>query len=145
SISFRSMAQSSRWRFWASACTRITRSAWRRSSPVWPAPTLRTDTDRGATLRSRRLPCLDQRPDPRRRERQVARVDAARAQRRRDRVGDRTADRNDAALASALGAERIVGRGKLLERDRAHHRIVGGERDHVVGERADQKLAVVVI
>src|SRR5262249_42734956 len=70
--------------------------------------------------RSRLLRILDELPQPRRRQRQIARLDAERSERVGDGVRDHAADRNDAALARALGPERIVRRGLLLERDHAH-------------------------
>src|SRR5262249_6642810 len=69
--------------------------------------------------RSRLICVLDELPQPRRRQRQVARRNAERGERVGDRVCDHAADRNDAALARALGAERIVRRGFLFERDHA--------------------------
>ena len=44
-------------------------------------------------------------------ERQLARLDAEGGQRVGDRVGDHAADRDDAALAGAVGPERIYDRG----------------------------------
>ena len=70
----------------------------------------------------------DQLPHPRRRERQLVRLDAERSERRRHRIGDDAADRNDAAFAGALGAERIVGRGLLFERHRPDGREVARGR-----------------
>src|SRR6266702_6500569 len=54
-------------------------------------------------------------PHPWRRQRQRARLNSERAERGGNRIGDDAADRNDAALAHALGAERIIGRGLFLE------------------------------
>jgi len=56
---------------------------------------------------------MNQLPHLRRRQRQHVRLDAERVG---DGVGDHAADRDDAALARALGAERIVRRGLFLER-----------------------------
>ena len=50
---------------------------------------------------------LDQLPEARLRQRQGIGLDTERRQRRRDRIGDHTADRNDAALARAFDAERV--------------------------------------
>ena len=60
---------------------------------------------------------LHELPDLRRRKRQRAGFDAERAKRRGHRVGDHAADRNDAALARAFGAERVIGRRRIFERD----------------------------
>src|ERR1051325_4325538 len=91
------------------------------------ASALRVSAGRAATFMA--IPChveqppssfgarlLDELPDPRRRQRQHARLDAERIG---DRIGDHAADRDDAALAGALGAERIVRRGLLLQGMRA--------------------------
>src|SRR5215467_8506598 len=77
-----------------------------------------------------RLPrfLVNELPDPRRRERQLARLCAERAERGGDRVGNDAADRDDAAFARALGAERIVGRGLFLERDRPDVRKIARRR-----------------
>ena len=60
-------------------------------------------------------PLVDQLPHLLRRQRQRARLDVERGERGGNRIGDDAADRNDAALARAFGAERIVGRGLFLE------------------------------
>src|SRR6266702_5534057 len=88
---------------------------------------------------------FDELPYPRRRERQCARLNAERAERGCDRVRQCAADRDDAALPCPLGAERIVRRWVKLERDRGETRIVGRDRDQVVGQRSDEELAVLVI
>src|SRR3954465_10358571 len=49
----------------------------------------------------------DELPDARRRQRQIERLHIEMLQRVRHRIGDDSADRDDAALAGPLGAERI--------------------------------------
>src|SRR6266567_7755890 len=88
---------------------------------------------------------MDQLPHPRRREGKLARLDPERAERGGNRVGDDAADRNDAALARALGAERIVGRGFFFERDRPDARKVACRRQEIVGERAREQLSVFIV
>jgi len=58
-----------------------------------------------------RLRLLDELPHSRWREGQFTRLDPQRRKRVRDGVGDHATDRNNAALARALGPERIVRRG----------------------------------
>src|SRR6185437_2644928 len=65
---------------------------------------------------------LDEMPDPWRRQRQLARLNAQGDQRGGDRVGEHATDRNDPALACAFGAERIVGRRIELHRYGANMR-----------------------
>src|SRR5262249_57107762 len=84
-------------------------------------------------------------PPPGRRRREFGRLDSERTERRRDRVGENAADRNDAALARALGAARIVGRGPFLECDRADVRKIVRGGHEVVSERAGEQLSVLVI
>src|SRR5215472_8666910 len=76
---------------------------------------------------------------------EFARLDSERAKRSGDRVGENAANRNDAALARALGTERIVGRGPLLECDRADMRKIARGGHEVVRERASEQLPVLVI
>jgi predicted TIM-barrel fold metal-dependent hydrolase len=94
-------------------------------------------------LRSFRI--LDHPPDPRGRERQRVRFRAEIFQRRRDRIRDHAADRNDAAFAGPLGAERIVGRGCVLQRDHADARKFAGRRHQIVGERYGEQLPVRIV
>jgi hypothetical protein len=73
------------------------------------------------------------------------RLDPERRERRRHRIGDDAADRDDAAFAGALGAERVGGRGLLLERHRPDVGEVAGGRQEIVGERAGQQLTLGVV
>src|SRR5215813_7496463 len=79
-------------------------------------------------------------PHPRRGEWQLARLDTQGLERGGDRIRECAPDRDDAALARALGAERIVRRRMQLERDRGDIGIVGRDRNEIVGERSDQRL-----
>src|SRR5215468_1396448 len=88
---------------------------------------------------------LNHSPHARGRKRKLARLDAEGSERGGDRVRERAGDRDDAAFARALGAERIRWRGVLLKRDRGNLRIIGGKRDHIIGERADEQLTVLVV
>jgi len=88
---------------------------------------------------------VDKLPHPRRRQRKLARLDPERPERGGDCVGDDAADGNDAALARALGAERIVGRGPFLERDRPDVRKIACRRQEIVGKRAREQLSVFIV
>ena len=70
---------------------------------------------------------------------------AERTERRRERVGDHAAHGNDAALSRALGAERVVGRGPLLQGEDADVREIGRGRHEIIGERAGQELSLLVV
>ena len=85
---------------------------------------------------------LNQLPHPRRGERQHVRLDAERIG---DGVGDDAADRDDAALAGALGAERVVRRRVVLQRVGADHGEVGRGGEKIIGERAGEELALGVV
>src|SRR6185369_5646759 len=82
----------------------------------------------------------DQLPDPRRRQRKVAGRYPERAEGCGNRVGDDAADRNDAALARALGAERIVWRGAFLERDRSDVGKIARRGHEIIRERSREEL-----
>ena len=68
------------------------------------------------------------------------RLHAERGERIRHRIGDHAADGDDAALARALGAERIDRRGVLFQHDGADVGKVGRGRHQIIGERAGQQL-----
>ena len=59
-----------------------------------------------------------------------------------DGVGDHAADRDDAAFAGALGAERIVRRRLFLQGNGADEGKVARGRHQVIGERARQQLGL---
>ena len=64
------------------------------------------------------------------------------AQRIRDRIGHDPASGNDAALARALGAERIDRRRVLLQHDRADVRKIARGGNEIIRKRPGQQLAV---
>src|SRR5438094_8915558 len=84
-------------------------------------------------------------PHPRRGEWQLARLDTQGLERSGNRIGEGAPNRDDAALARALGAERIVRRRMQLERDRGDIGIVGRDRNEIVGERSDQRLPAGIV
>ncbi len=88
---------------------------------------------------------LDQLPNARRRQRQIARLDAQRTQRIGNRVRHQAADRDDAAFAGALGAERIDRGGMRFHDEAANFRKITRGRHEIVGKRAGEKLAIVVV
>src|SRR6476620_3160846 len=88
---------------------------------------------------------LYQLPDARGRKRKLARLHVECAERIGDGIGHDTAGRDDAALAGALGAERVDRGGGVFQHDGADVREVAGGRDKVVGERAGQELGLLVV
>src|SRR6266550_3616817 len=88
---------------------------------------------------------LNQLPYPRRRERKLARLDPERGERGGDRIGNDATNRNDAALACTLGAERIGRRGLFFERHCADRGKVAGAWEEIVRERAGQQLSVRIV
>src|SRR5262249_55383575 len=112
---------------------------------VGPQPRWRDGNPALSNKSTRGTSRLDELPHPRRRQRKLARLDPERAERGGNRVGDDAADRDDAALARALGAERIVGGGPFFERDRPDARKVARRRQEIVGERAREQLSVFIV
>src|SRR5260221_11859864 len=93
----------------------------------------------------RTAPRLDHLPDALRGQRQFARLDPERAERIRDRIRHDAAGRDDAALARALGAERIDWGWEHVGHDRTQIGKIACCRQQVVGKRANQKLSLIVI
>src|SRR5262249_18630076 len=88
---------------------------------------------------------LHELPDWAWRERKLGRFDAKRTQRVRHSVGHHSAGGDDAALAGAFGAQRIDRRGVMFLHDGADIWKIAGRWDEVIGERAGQQLAVLIV
>src|SRR6185436_11866890 len=101
--------------------------------------------DDDGSLRRALLGGLYHFPDARGRKRKLARLHVEGAERIGDRIGHDAAGRDDATLAGALGAERVDRGGGILQHDGADVREVIGGRDKIVGERAGQELALLVV
>src|SRR5215471_9814260 len=88
---------------------------------------------------------LHQPPEARGRERQRVRLDVEARESSGDSVRDDAADRNDAALAGPLGAQRVPGRGVVLKRDGTDRREVARAGKEIIGKRSAHELAAVVV
>src|SRR5215213_8396564 len=94
---------------------------------------------------TRPLGVLDELPYARRRERQFPWLDTKRAERVGHGVCDHATNRNDTTFAGAFGPERIVGGRLVLQRNGPDGGEVAGGRHQVVGKRAGQQLALIVV
>src|SRR3984893_10757752 len=92
-----------------------------------------------------RLSRLHELPDARGGERQLARLDAEIAQSICDGIGHDAARGNDAALAGSLGPEGIDRGRVLLEDDGADIGKITGGGNEIIGERAREQLALLIV
>src|SRR6516225_9663164 len=89
--------------------------------------------------------CLRELPDASGRERKFARLRAESAQRVRHGIGHHAAGSDDAALAGAFCAQRIDRRGVIFQDNSADVGEVAGGGDEIIGERAGQQLALLIV
>ena len=88
---------------------------------------------------------FDQSPNAWRCKWQFIWLDAETCERRGNRIADRSRDRDDAALAGALGAERIGRRASQLERHASYIRKIRGQWQQIIRKRRIEQLGLGII